>query len=561
MIPNRFPDSGIEPEYNTADASLWFFVSVYKYLEYTGDTDFTREEMIPALREILEWHEKGTRFGIGMDIDGLLLAGEPGVQLTWMDARVGDLVVTPRDGKAVEINALWYNALRIFEELSRLSGETEVSVRYGEMADRVFRRFGDLFWNPGKGCLFDCIQGEYRDPAVRPNQIFALSLPFALISGEKAVSVLETVERDLLTPLGLRTLSPADAGYCPRYEEDPVSRDKAYHQGTVWPWLLGPYITALIRTRGTFGKAQAKELLEQIRPHLLEAGIGSISEIFDGEAPHRTAGCIAQAWSVAEVLRVLSEEGIDVPAGSDLDRRSFNGQIFAQKRSIKARDVASETILVFVKAPVPGKVKTRLAPALGAEKAAALYRMFVLDLLLTLHKIKVPVTVLYHPERDEDLVRVWLGEGLEYLAQEGEDLGERLHAAFSHAFDCGAERLLALGGDTPDLPGSLILEAFSSLEEYPSVLIPAIDGGYAAIGFTREGYCPEVFSGISWGTNEVFRKTLVILAAKGVQTRILTTWQDVDTPRDLDDLVKRLGRSKLCPNVRKFLKNEEARGS
>jgi rSAM/selenodomain-associated transferase 1 len=226
---------------------------------------------------------------------------------------------------------------------------------------------------------------------------------------------------------------------------------------------------------------------------------------------------------------------------------------------VKTMAAVSERILLFVKAPVPGEVKTRLAPALGAEKAAALYRMFVLDLLHTLSEIKVPVTVLFHPERYEGLVSEWLGQGLEYLAQEGDDLGQRLRSAFSQGFEGGAESLLALGGDTPDIPGSLVLEAFSSLEEYPSVLIPAIDGGYAAIGFTREGYCPEVFRGIPWGTSEVFRKTLDILAAEGVQARTLSPWQDVDTPRDLDDLVKRLGRSKLCQNVRDFLKAEETR--
>ncbi len=220
-----------------------------------------------------------------------------------------------------------------------------------------------------------------------------------------------------------------------------------------------------------------------------------------------------------------------------------------------------DKILLFVKAPVPGEVKTRLAPALGAGKAAALYRMFVLDLLLTLREIKIPVTVLFHPERDENLVREWLGQGPEYLAQEGNDLGQRLRSAFSHGFDAGAERLLALGGDTPDIPGSLILEAFSSLEESSAVLIPAEDGGYAAIGFSREGCCPEVFRGIPWGTAEVFRKTVDILAVEGVKARVLPPWPDVDTPADLEELLKRLGRSKLCPNVRAFFKDDEGRGS
>lgn len=307
MIPNRFPDAGEEPEYNTVDATLWFFVAVYKYLQYTGDREFVGGPLWPALQEVIDWHCRGTRYGIRVDQDGLLSAGEPGVQLTWMDAKVGDWVVTPRQGKAVEINALWYNALRIMEELAGQFAPARAPV-YAALAAQVATRFGEVFWNAGQGYLYDVVDADSCDPSLRPNQLFALSLPFPLLEGEAARSVLAAVEQHLLTPCGLRTLAPGEPGYRPRCEGPPWERDGAYHQGTVWAWLLGPYITALVRLRGEEGRAQARGLIEGLEAHLGEAGVGTLSEIFDAEPPFVPRGCIAQAWSVGEVLRAYCED-------------------------------------------------------------------------------------------------------------------------------------------------------------------------------------------------------------------------------------------------------------
>ena len=312
MIPNRFPDAGEEPEYNTVDATLWFFVAVYQYLRHTDDYGFAHAELWPALQEIAEWHERGTRYGIRVEPDGLLRAGVEGVQLTWMDAKVGDWVVTPRQGKPVEINALWYNALRVSEHLAARFGEAEKVQRFGRRAEEVRERFEEAFWNEQTGCLFDVIDGETRDPAIRPNQIFALSLPFPLLSGARAGQVLEAVERHLLTPRGLRSLSREDPAYQPHYGGPPVQRDGAYHQGVVWAWLLGPFITALVRQHGPAGRRRARRIIEDLEPHLSEAGLGTISEIFDAEAPFTPRGCIAQAWSVAEILRAYAEDVLEI---------------------------------------------------------------------------------------------------------------------------------------------------------------------------------------------------------------------------------------------------------
>ena len=307
MIPNRFPDEGDTPEYNTADATLWFFVALRAYVRATGDNAFVAE-LLPALREIIRWHREGTRFGIRVDADGLLHAGEPGVQLTWMDAKVGDWVVTPRTGKPVEINALWYNALRILGEFEREEGEGESAEALERDAARVRRQFARMFWYREGGHLYDVVDGDRRDAAVRPNQIFACSLPFPLLSAVRRRSVLRVVEEELLTPVGLRSLAPSDPAYQARYEGDTLRRDCAYHQGTVWLWLLGPFVTALVRERGARGRAQARTLIERVMGHLAEAGIGSMSEIFDGDPPHEPRGAIAQAWSVAEVLRAWVED-------------------------------------------------------------------------------------------------------------------------------------------------------------------------------------------------------------------------------------------------------------
>ena len=308
MIPNRFPDADELPDYNTVDATLWLFVALARYVQYTGDLEFVRDELWPTLEGIVDAHCRGTRYGIHVDGDGLLAAGEEGVQLTWMDAKVGDWVVTPRAGKPVEINALWYNALRIMVRLAERLGLPDRSAAYGELAACVEARFEEAFWNEAEGCLYDVVLDEGADDAVRPNQVFALSLPYPLLDGDRAARVLERVEADLLAPLGLRSLSPRDPAYRPRCAGPPVERDGAYHQGTVWGWLLGPYLTALVRVRGEAGRVRGRQLIDGVRHHLGEAGLGSVSEIFDGDAPHTPRGCIAQAWSVAELLRAWHED-------------------------------------------------------------------------------------------------------------------------------------------------------------------------------------------------------------------------------------------------------------
>ena len=309
MLPNRFPDAGETPEYNTVDATLWFFEAVRSFLQHTHDYDFVRTDLYAVLKDIIDWHVKGTRYQIHVDEDGLLYSGEPGVQLTWMDAKVGDWVVTPRYGKPVEIQALWYNALRVMEELAARFKYAKAKKDYAGMADNALASFNEKFWNEEAGCLFDVVNGETRDPSIRPNQVIAISLTNSMLSKDRAASVLRVVERELLTPRGLRTLSPNDPNYIGRYEGDPRRRDGSYHQGTVWPWLMGPYITAYIKTFGEkAGRKFATDWLENFHEHLYEACLGQVSEIFDGDAPHTPRGCVAQAWSVSEVLRAAIED-------------------------------------------------------------------------------------------------------------------------------------------------------------------------------------------------------------------------------------------------------------
>ncbi len=308
MLPNRFPDAGEAPEYNTVDATLWFFEAVRSFVQYTGDYEFVRTNLYSALQDIVIWHVKGTRYRIHVDEDGLLYSGEPGVQLTWMDAKVGDWVVTPCHGKPVEIQALWYNALRVMEEFVGRFNKPNAKQEYGAMADKARASFNKLFWNEQAGCLYDVINGEIRDAAIRPNQVIAISLANTMLSQERAASVLRMVERELLTSRGLRTLSPSDPNYIGRYEGGPRSRDGAYHQGTVWPWLMGPYISAYTKTFGIkAGRELATTWLRNFEDHLREACLGQVSEIFDGDVPHAPRGCVAQAWSVAELFRVLVE--------------------------------------------------------------------------------------------------------------------------------------------------------------------------------------------------------------------------------------------------------------
>src|SRR5882724_11808800 len=309
MLPNRFPDAGETPEYNTVDATLWFFEAVRALLQYTEDYEFVRENLYAILNDIIEWHFKGARYNIHVDTDGLLSSGEPGVQLTWMDAKIGDWVVTPRHGKPVGIQALWYNALRVMEHLAGKFKNSKARKSYAEMADRARDSFNALFWNEATGCLYDVVNGDARDASIRPNQIFAISLKNSMVSQEQAKKILEVVDRELLTPRGLRTLSPGDPQYRGRYEGSPSSRDSVYHQGTVWPWLMGPYITAYVRTFGLkAGRAATAEWLRNFEEHLGEACLGQVSEIFDGDAPHNPRGCVAQAWSVAELLRAAVED-------------------------------------------------------------------------------------------------------------------------------------------------------------------------------------------------------------------------------------------------------------
>jgi predicted glycogen debranching enzyme len=286
MLPNRFPDGGEPPEYNTADATLWFFVAAWRYFEATRDEAFVREVLLPVLRDIVAWHTRGTRYDIHEDDDGLLVAGVAGDQLTWMDAKIGDWVVTPRHGKAVEINALWFNALSI---LAEFDDSADLRAR----AARVRVRFREVFWN---GEYLDDVE---HDASIRPNQIFAIGLPFPLLDGADAEKVLAVVEQHLLTPVGLRTLSPRDPRFVGTYIGGPRERDAAYHQGTVWPWLLGAYIDALVRVRGDAGRTEGRRILGGI-----DWSSGSLPEIFDGAPPHHPRGCIAQAWSVGEILRV-----------------------------------------------------------------------------------------------------------------------------------------------------------------------------------------------------------------------------------------------------------------
>jgi predicted glycogen debranching enzyme len=310
MLPNRFPDAGETPEYNTVDATFWFFEAARAYLAYTGDLEFVGDELYPVFVDIISWHARGTRYGIKVDPSGLLASGELGIQLTWMDARVGDWVVTPRRGKPVEIQALWYNALCIMEDLAGRFGNEAARKGYRHMAAVAQWSFNRLFWNEKLGCLYDVVNGGPPDPSIRPNQIFAVSLPHSVLPLDRAGSVVEKVKEHLLTPFGLRTLAPSDPLYRGHYTGGPRERDGAYHQGTVWPWLLGPFITAYMKVNGRseVARRQAQAWLSPLESHLTEAGLGHVSEIFEGDAPHRPCGCIAQAWSVAEILRVYSED-------------------------------------------------------------------------------------------------------------------------------------------------------------------------------------------------------------------------------------------------------------
>ena len=303
MLPNRFPDEGEAPEHNTVDATLWYFEAIRAYHVMTGDDDALRD-LFPTLEEMIAWHQRGTRYQIHVDpADGLLYAGEGGVQLTWMDAKVDDWVVTPRIGKPVEINALWHNALRIMVSFAQRLGRR--ADLYDELAGRAASGFG-RFWNAEQGYCYDVVDGpDGDDPVLRPNQLFAVSLAYSPLTGAQQRAVVDACARYLLTSHGLRSLAPNDAAYIGNYGGDRRQRDAAYHQGTVWGWLIGPFASAHLRTYGD--REQARSFLRPLLRHLTAHGVGSLSEIFDGNAPFTPRGCFAQAWTVAEVLRAWRE--------------------------------------------------------------------------------------------------------------------------------------------------------------------------------------------------------------------------------------------------------------
>jgi predicted glycogen debranching enzyme len=346
LIPNLFPEGGREGRYHTADASLWFFHALDRYLAATGDRD-TLALLLPVATDIVEHHVGGTRFGIQVDpADGLLRQGAEGYQLTWMDAKVGDWVVTPRRGKPVEINALWYNALRLLEGWLRSAPPGAVppgagrppaagagaaaagagnalAERIAALAELARESFNRRFWYAGGGYLYDVVdaEGGGDDPACRPNQIFAVSLPHPVLAPERWQPVVETVRQRLLTPLGLRSLAPGHPDYKPTYDGDLRARDAAYHQGTVWAWLIGPFVDAWLRVRpGDLAGAHA--LLQGFVPHLGDACLGTIGEIFDAEEPWLARGCVAQAWSVAEVLRAWIATAPAPPSGPEQPREA-----------------------------------------------------------------------------------------------------------------------------------------------------------------------------------------------------------------------------------------------
>ena len=329
LIPNRITDPGWGPEYNSADASLWFVYALWKYLEYTDDLGFVND-MFPFVKEIIEWYMVGTDYNIGMSPNGLLWQGQPGMQLTWMDAKVGEWVITPRAGWTVEINGLWYNALRVAAAISRLLGPRYG--RFGETCEataaRLKKSFDWLMWDDEADSVIDARGPLGPDRSLRPNQLIAMYLPFPLVDRSRASRALKKILDHLYTPLGVRTLAADDPRYRGRYRGGPAERDASYHQGTAWPWLIGPLVTALRRWQADGGAAgggccRQGYLGGFFRPfaaHLSDAGLGSISEVFDGDEPQDPGGCISQAWSVAEILRAYVEDYLEVGPAAEKRR-------------------------------------------------------------------------------------------------------------------------------------------------------------------------------------------------------------------------------------------------
>ncbi len=319
MVPNRFPDGGGgHADYNTVDAPMWLFHAVRRYVQYTGDLEFARDTMAPALEDVVEHFTRGTRYGIHVGDDGLVRAGDPATQLTWMDAKVGDWVVTSRHGAPVEINALWHAGRRTLSWLYERAGDSVRAEAHRAASHRIAASFRASFWNASRDYLYDVVRPAGSDPAVRPNALYAAALPGDLLSPAQCVAMLERARRELLVPLGLRTLSPDDPAYRGRYGGDAWSRDGAYHQGTAWPFLLGAYATAVMRTARRLhpgdpealeaARAEVRGCLSTLEEALSGYGMGHLPEILEGDAPHRPVGCFAQAWSDAEVLRVLHED-------------------------------------------------------------------------------------------------------------------------------------------------------------------------------------------------------------------------------------------------------------
>lgn len=317
MLPNRFPDSGEgRADDNTVDAPMWFLHAARRFVQYTGDLDFARRTLVPAMRAIVEGYRRGTKYNIRQRPDGLVSAGDATTQLTWMDARVGDTVFTPRHGCPVEINALWHAGLRSLAWLCGQTGDEGAAERWYREADHVRESFRELFWNHAADYPYDVVRDDYRDPAVRPNALYAVALPGDLLSLEQCDAVLRRAREELLVPMAVRTLSPHDPAYKGHYGGDPWSRDSAYHQGTAWPFLLGAYTAALVRVgrrRGSpeaeaAARAEAKACFETLDAALSSYGLGHLPEIVEGDPPHRPVGCFAQAWSDAEALRGLVED-------------------------------------------------------------------------------------------------------------------------------------------------------------------------------------------------------------------------------------------------------------
>lgn len=309
LIPNMFPDGGHDPLYNTVDAALWYFEAVNKYVEYTDDYEFIKKHIYDGLKDIMDSYNKGTHFNIKMDKDYLITAGDEYTQLTWMDAKVGDWVVTPRHGKAVEINSLWYNALKVMASLAKKFREDDSY--YNNLAANVKKSFIKSFWNEEKQCLYDCLINDHvKDDKVRPNQVLAVSLSNAVLEGDKAKKLVNRVFKELYTAYGLRSLSPESKEYTGIYMGDQWQRDGSYHQGIVWTWPLGQFITAYVKVNGHSKKAKemALRFIEPFKEHLEDECLGSISEIFDGDEPLIPRGCFAQAWSVSEILRAYVED-------------------------------------------------------------------------------------------------------------------------------------------------------------------------------------------------------------------------------------------------------------